>query len=128
MIGMEEIDIKNVSGYFEKLEEHKILFMFKGDFNQELINAVVVLVEGIPQMADENILVKSRVSGSIIECMQNVCRHGASLNVGAELRPGIILISKSEKEYYISIGNLVPTKKVKKLEEYMNKIKRHGQK
>ena len=122
-MAIEEVDLLKVSGYFEELEEHNIIFMFKGDFNQDLINAVVVLVEGIPHMTDENILVRSRLSGAIIECMQNVCRHGGNLNDADNLRPGIILINRTEKEYHVSIGNIVETKKVERLEEHLKRIK-----
>ena len=85
--------------WYESLQSNNILFMFKGDFNQELVNSIVQVVNGLTDLSHEDVLVKNRVTGTIIECLQNVCRHGESPEEGSILKPGIILLRKTETDY-----------------------------
>ena len=58
------------SEWYETLNESNMLLMFKGDFNQELINSIVSLIEEIPEISDEPVVLKTRMSGAVIECLQ----------------------------------------------------------
>ncbi|MBL4656450.1 MAG: SiaB family protein kinase [Flavobacteriales bacterium] len=108
--------------WYESLQSNNILFMFKGDFNQELVNSIVKVVNGLADMSDENVLVKNRMTGTIIECLQNICRHGESPEKGSLLKPGIILLRKTENDYVLDIGNSLRTKEVVPLREYIDKV------
>lgn len=120
MVGKEAHD--GFISWYESLQSNNILFMFKGDFNQELVNSIVKVVNGLADMADENVLVKNRMTGTIIECLQNVCRHGESPEEGSMLKPGIILLRKRDDEYILDIGNSLKTKGVSLLQEYIDKV------
>ena len=96
--------------------------MFKGDFTQELINSIVLLIEGLPEVEHEAIIVKKRMSGAVVECLQNICRHGESVVSPSELKPGLLLLRKKDDEYVISIGNNLKTSKVSGLKEYIAKV------
>jgi len=108
--------------WFDDFQDNNILFMFKGDFNQELVNNIVVLIEGLPEVSEENIMVRNRMSGVIVECLQNICRHGESPDGSVEMKPGMLLVRKRNDEYVIYIGNNLLTTKVEKLGDYINKI------
>ena len=108
--------------WYESLQSNNILFMFKGDFNQELVNSIVQVVNGLTDMLEEDILVKNRVAAAIIECLQNICRHGESPESGSVLKPGIILLRKTETDYILDIGNSLMTKEVGELQEYIDRL------
>ena len=108
---------------FEDLQNNNILFMFKGDFNQDLINSIVLLVEDLPEVNNEDLLVKSRLVATLVECLQNVCRHGESLDDFKQMRPGILVIRKINNQFHISIGNVLSTSKVEELEKHIIDIK-----
>jgi hypothetical protein len=73
-------------------------------------------------MLEEDILVKNRVAAAIIECLQNICRHGESPESGSVLKPGIILLRKTETDYILDIGNSLMTKEVGELQEYIDRL------
>ena len=108
--------------WYESLQSNNILFMFKGDFNQELVNSIVKVVNGLSDLANEDVLVKNRMTGTIIECLQNVCRHGESSDGDRILKPGIILLRKGDGDYILDIGNSLMTKRVGQLQEYIDKV------
>jgi len=108
--------------WYESLQQNNILFMFKGDFNQELVNSIVQVINSLSDLLEEDVLVKSRMTSTIIECLQNICRHGESAEDGSLLKPGIILLRKKEDEYILDIGNSLVTKKVGALQEYIDKV------
>jgi len=119
---MPEQDHQEFNTWFESFQANNILFMFKGDFNQELINSIVLLIEGLPEVEHEEIIVKKRMSGVVVECLQNICRHGENIIDGSELKPGMLLLRKKNGDYLISIGNNVKTNKVSKLRDYIAKV------
>jgi len=108
--------------WYDSLNESNMLLMFKGDFNQELINSIVSLIEGIPEISDEPVVLKTRMSGVVVECLQNICRHGEGYGDHVKMKPGIILIRKGEDEYIIGIGNPILASKVKTLQQYLDKV------
>ncbi len=119
---MATLDHQEFNTWFESLQTNNILFMFKGDFNQELINSIVLLIEGLPEIEHEDIIVKKRMSGVVVECLQNICRHGENILESSELKPGMLLLRKKNGDYLISIGNNVKTEKVAKLKDYIAKV------
>ena len=108
--------------WYDALNENNMLLMFKGDFNQELINSIVSLIEGIPEISDEPVVLKTRMSGAVVECLQNICRHGEAYDDNIKMKPGIILIRKGEDEYIIGIGNPILASKVEILQQYLDKV------
>jgi len=108
--------------WYESLQSNNILFMFKGDFNQELVNSIAKVVSGLADISHETVLVKNRMTGTIIECLQNICRHGENIEEGSSLKPGIILLRKTEGDYILDIGNSLMTKKVESLQGYIDRV------
>ena len=108
--------------WYESLQSNNILFMFKGDFNQELVNSIVKVVNGLSDLSDENMLVRNRMTAAIIECLQNICRHGESADGDSLLKPGIILLRKTEDYFVLDIGNSLMTKRVSQLQAYIDKV------
>jgi len=108
--------------WYESLHSMNVLFMFKGDFNQDLINSIVKLADNMSELASEDILVKQRLTGIIVECLQNICRHGEDFSLDKMAKPGIILLRKLEGSYILNFGNSLSLSKVESMKSYINKI------
>ncbi|MFH1320126.1 MAG: SiaB family protein kinase [Bacteroidota bacterium] len=108
--------------WYDSLNKNNILLMFKGDFNQELITSLVLLIKGLPEITRENVIVRNRIAGAVVECLQNICRHGESSKKDGEMEAGLILISKRKEDYIISTGNTVLSSSVESLRYYLNKV------
>lgn len=102
--------------------ENDIVLSFKGDFNQDLTNTILLLTQkrSLQGQAD---VVRSRIFGILVECLQNMCKHGMQGKRPEELKPGIILISKKENGFILATGNLVANSEVEALRERLNKLK-----
>lgn len=104
--------------WYSKLERDNLVLSFKGEFNHELVKAILALTEqynsykGLP----------NRVFGVILECLQNVCKHGARVETEKKIRSGIVLMGKQNKEFLIGVGNFVKNDQVDKLKSRYDKV------
>ena len=112
---MPEQDHQEFNTWFESFQANNILFMFKGDFNQELINSIVLLIEGLPEVEHEEIIVKKRMSGVVVECLQNICKHADEVN-NDQSASAIFIIGREKGDYIISTGNPILNGKITELE------------
>ncbi|MCC7302087.1 MAG: hypothetical protein IT233_05550 [Bacteroidia bacterium] len=113
---------KLVFNWFEECERENIILSFKGDFNQDLVNAILLLAERNPGVQGGATLVRARVFSVMVECMQNIRKYGAVNESGSEQKPGIVLVCKDKKGYSVKTGNLVLNEEVDRLKERLNRI------
>ncbi len=97
------------------LSEKKILLNFNGLFTQDSLLGLLSIIEN--QMAQ----VKN-VYNIIVEMLQNIVRHGASISGSDEGREGMFLIQVDSNNYLLTSGNYIEKKNVKNLEKYINFI------
>ena len=105
------------------LEEEDIVMSFKGEFNQELINAILLLSSNKDHLNEQSNVIKNRIFSIIVECLQNICKHGADDVSRSEIKPGIILISKEMRTVFISTGNLMLNREVEMLKKKIDHLK-----
>ena len=110
---MEEkwIDHNTCFDWYSKLEKENLVLSFKGEFNHELVKAILVLTE--QYKIDK--AGPSRIFGVTVECLQNICKHGALVENEKKMRSGIVLIGKQNNEFLIGAGNFVYNDKVEVL-------------
>ena len=89
--------------WFEQCEKENIILSFKGDFNQDLVNAILLLAERESNEQSSGTLVRARVFSVMVECMQNIRKYGAINSNGSELKPGIVLVCRNENSYSLFI-------------------------
>lgn len=104
-------------------DKEDIILCFKGDFNQDLVNAIVMLTEQEPEMRSESAVVRSRVFSVLVECMQNIRKYGAQLSPGGDLKPGIVIVSCQNGSYTVSTGNFVTAAQAGALEKRLAELK-----
>jgi hypothetical protein len=115
--------MENFSCYnwYKTLEKENLLLSFKGEFNHDLIKALLILTE----MKTEGIgdgKVQSKVFGVIVECLQNIYKHGAPHNETNALNPGIMLLGKTNDDYLLHVGNMVLNENVEKLKNKIDEL------
>ncbi|MEW6467310.1 MAG: SiaB family protein kinase [Bacteroidota bacterium] len=110
--------------WFEECEKENIILSFKGDFNQDLVNAILMLAEREPDVQSGGTVPRARVFSIMVECMQNIRKYGAVNEAGSELKPGIILVCRDKNGYSIKTGNLIVNAEVGALKERLENITR----
>ncbi|HEY0030723.1 MAG TPA: SiaB family protein kinase [Bacteroidia bacterium] len=116
-------DIFSVGDWSRFLEEEDLILSFKGEFTQELINAILLLSDSKEQLNERSNVIKNRIFAVIVECLQNICKHGADDLKRSEIRPGIILIGKQGHTALISTGNLLLNSEVDALKQKIDHLK-----
>lgn len=111
-----------VFNWFEECERENIILSFKGDFNQDLVNAILLLAERNPGVQGGATLVRARVFSVMVECMQNIRKYGAVNESGSEQKPGIVLVCRDKKGYSVKTGNLVLNEEVDALHARLEQI------
>jgi len=85
------------------LLQHHVIFLYKGDFNDEVLTPMLNILENNTANSKNNIGYK--IYHVAVEMMQNVARHMAS-NDGKK-QEGIFTLIKTEKGFYLSTGNYI---------------------
>jgi len=104
-------------------DKENIILCFKGDFNQDLVNAIVMLTEQEPDIKSGSAIVRTRVFSVLVECMQNIRKYGAEFNDGGDLKPGIVVVTFKDGAYTVSTGNFVLAGQVKALQDKLDALK-----
>lgn len=117
-------NILAIRDWIEFLEEKNLVLSFKGEFNRDLINAILLLSSGKSHLNDNNAIIKNRIFSIVVECTQNICKHAADDSARSEIKPGIILIGKESKTAVISTGNLMYNSEVDRLKQKIEDLKK----
>ena len=113
-------DIKSIVKLYENLAENNVLLLYKGDFSKSSNSNLV-------EMLDNNFMKNDKITSdkmkniiAIIEVMQNVSKHGKTINGGKE---GVFLVTEINSELYIECGNFIGIEDYEKLKNNLGKIK-----
>ncbi len=112
------IDHNACFDWYSELEKENLVLSFKGEFNHDLVKAILVLT----QQHKEDGAGPNRIFGVIVECLQNICKHGAPVSEDNDLRSGIILLGKQKGEYLVGVGNFIYTKDVNSMKQRFDTV------
>ena len=104
-------------------EKENIILCFKGDFDQDLVNAIVMLTEQERDVKNSSTVVRTRVFSTMVECMQNIRKYGAVSITGSDLKPGILIVCFKDGNYTVNAGNFVTTDEANALKERLDNLK-----
>ena len=113
-----------IYNWFRDCEQANLILSFKGDFSQDLVNAILILAEREPDIHNNTALIRGRVFSIMVECMQNICKYGAVNEVGTELKPGIVLVGREKGFFFLKTGNLVLNAEAQELKERLDAVKK----
>ncbi|MBI4647930.1 MAG: hypothetical protein HY738_15415 [Bacteroidia bacterium] len=117
-----EDSLQNIIGIHEILNNENLLLIFNGNFNQETLVNLLSTVEG--QMSGPTSF-KKKIFYITVEMLQNIFKHGDSLNIIEDGNPGIFFISEKTNAYFITTGNYITKDKIEDLTtrvEYVNNL------
>lgn len=122
---MEETQDKAMFLYnwMKECERENIILCFQGDFNQDLVNAILVLTERGPDIQSSPTVVRARVFSILVECMQNIRKYGAPTDTDNDLKPGIVIVCCKNGNYILKTGNFVSNSEVEPLRQKLDTIK-----
>lgn len=115
-----KIDIEQILEHYKYLQNKGVLILYKGDFSQAS-NANII------EMLHNNFVTASKMSSeqtknivAIIEVMQNVSKHGKSIN---DLTEGVFSINKIGEDIYIECGNFIEYNEYESFKNNLKSIK-----
>jgi hypothetical protein len=98
------------------LIEHKIIFLYKGDFNDDVLSPMLNVLEN--NTGNRKDTIGYKIYHTAVELMQNVTRHIITV---ADKKEGIFSLNKTEKGYYLSTGNYMKDNG-EKIKEFIHKL------
>lgn len=107
--------------WLKECEKENIILCFQGDFNQDLVNAILLLAERGPDVQNSSTVVRARVFSVLVECMQNIRKYGAPSS-SSDLKPGIVIVCIDGTGYTLKTGNFIENAGVASLRERLDKI------
>jgi len=112
-----KLDIKEAKKLHKIFSSEDVLLVHKGDFSQEAIKPVLVMVED--NIKKDNLQNKRKVFHMLVETLQNISKHAYCNN---EHREGILILCKNKTGYIVNTGNLIEKSKVKQFKDYLEEL------
>ena len=118
---VEKIKMEDVETTYNNLLRDKVLMLYKGDLSKDIITPLVDMVQS-NFVDSENISGKEKRSViTLIEALQNISKHGKSIN---GIKEGIFTLIKSDDAYTIQVGNIIDQKNYRSFENTLNELKK----
>lgn len=100
-----------------------LILVYEGEFTQEITKSVLSMAERNMDSMGEESSIKRKVFNVMVECLQNIVKHGEDYNPQNEKKQtAIFMIGKLDDEYVITSGNPVKNDIVELLTEKLNQI------
>lgn len=109
--------------WLKECEKENIILCFQGDFNQDLVNAILILAERGPDVQNSSTVVRARVFSVLVECMQNIRKYG-SPNNSSDLKPGIVIVCIDQTGYTLKTGNFIENSEIPNLKERLDSVQK----
>lgn len=107
--------------WLKECEKEHIILCFQGDFNQDLVNAILVLAERGPEVQNSSTVVRARVFSVLVECMQNIRKYGSPAS-SSDLKPGIVIVCLDKDGYLLKTGNFVENNEIPNLKDRLDSV------
>ena len=108
------------------MEQNKVLLLFKGSLNADLVSSILQLTESKLNVLQERSKVKKKIFNILVECLQNVYLHldkMKNVNVISGDDSAIVIIGRTDEDYHIITGNYVEHENCKKLKDNLDHLK-----
>ncbi|HIA36863.1 MAG TPA: hypothetical protein EYN89_09100 [Flavobacteriales bacterium] len=99
---IEPIGIQENTNLHDLILENKIVFLYKGGFNNDIISPMLNILEHNTDSHDST--AEFKAFHTAVELMQNVSRHGKKKD---GVSNGIFSLAKTKAGYYLCTGNMI---------------------
>jgi hypothetical protein len=115
-----------VYSFYKGLNDHEITLAYEGEINHQITKTFTNITEGKLSKEAENEGVLRKVYHVMVECLQNVSKHACveSNSITGAANHGILIVSRNEKEYRVTTGNVVKSDHVQELKHQLCEINR----
>ncbi|MBK6540971.1 MAG: hypothetical protein IPG10_06760 [Flavobacteriales bacterium] len=113
---------------YDELERRRVMLSFKGDLSEELVSALLGLVERKMSVLEPDARMRKRVFNVAMECLQNLYHHNTRLRLAdvegtaTNIAHGVVMIMHHDKGYSVLTGNFVADKDVHLLKDHLDRI------
>lgn len=107
---------------YKTMKTNEINLVYEGEVTQEITKTFTSLTEKNMAKTEESNQVQRKVFNVMVECLQNISKHGDTISEENEERRGIVMISKGDDSYKIITGNVIRNSKVPELKESLEHI------
>ena len=105
--------------FHSKMSKENINMIYKGDFSQTSITPILKIIKDSMKKHPEEINVKKRIYAIMVETLQNISHHSKVRN---GLPEGILILGKNNKQYIVTVGNMLDNEQIKPLKNHLEKI------
>lgn len=100
-----------------------LILVYEGEFTQEITKSVLAMAERNMDSMGEESSIKRKVFNVMVECLQNIVKHGEELTLeNNQKSTAIFMIGKQENAYIITSGNPIRNDEVENLRGKLNQI------
>jgi hypothetical protein len=115
--------MKYIYEIHQMMLKHNIILVYEGEFTQEITKSVLAMAERNMDSMGEESNIKRKVFNVMVECLQNIVKHGDEYISGQlPTQSAIFMIGKHEDSYVITSGNPVKDDEIEGLKEKLDKI------
>ena len=120
----QNINIQDNIQLFKNVVDEKIIFFFKGDFSKDNIHSLLNILKANTQTYTKNEEFNNfRIFHSGVELIQNISRHGKSVNNYIE---GVFCLFQTNAGFYLCTGNLLNKGDFTSIEKNINKLNEYS--
>jgi len=114
-----EESLNNIINIHNTLNKENILLVSNGPFNQE---SLMILLGSLEGQMKGTISHKKKVFYIVVEMLQNIVKHGYTLDSSHNSVPGVFIIGENKGLYTIITGNYVDINKTKALKKKLENV------
>jgi hypothetical protein len=107
---------------YRTMKTNEISLVYEGEVTQDITKTFTALTEKNLAKSEDSNAVQRKVFNVMVECLQNISKHGDSLSEDDGERRGIVMVSKGEDSYKIITGNVIKNDKVPGLRESLEQV------
>jgi glycosylphosphatidylinositol transamidase (GPIT) subunit GPI8 len=101
---------------------NNIILVYEGEFTQEITKSVLAMAERNMDSIGEESGIKRKVFNVMVECLQNIVKHGEDLASKKDANTAIFMIGKHKDSYIITSGNPIKDDHVDSMRKRLDKI------
>lgn len=118
--------MKFVYNLHKQMREKNLNLIYEGAFTQEITKAVLSMAERKMDEIHEEPNVKKKVFNIMVECLQNICKHGSESGTiegkSEGISWGIIMVGQQDNSYFVTTGNYINNNSVEGLKSKLLEI------
>ncbi|NJN26518.1 MAG: hypothetical protein HC819_11345 [Cyclobacteriaceae bacterium] len=115
--------MKYIYDMHQMMLKNNIILVYEGEFTQEITKSVLAMAERNMDSIGEESGIKRKVFNVMVECLQNIVKHGEEYISGEkQINTAIFMIGKHKDSYIITSGNPIRNDLVENLREKLDMI------